>query len=101
MSGRLTVTAAVTDHAGSREIAVRGQTAKALLALVESGRKGATAADVAGWAYRFAAYCHDLKRNHGLVIRTDREPHPGGWHGRHVLESRVAILSVDGIDGDA
>ena len=30
----------------------------------------------------------------GLTIRTEREEHPGGWHGRHVLETPVRILPV-------
>lgn len=88
MSGRLRVTA----HGPGGLFSVTGQTAKALLALVEAGKTGVTAREVNSWAYRFSAYCFDLRHNHGLAIATERETHPGGWHGRHVLLSPVAIL---------
>jgi len=71
---------------------ISGQSAKALVALIEAGPKGVTAFEVASWAYRFAAYCHDLRKNYGLNIETLREAHPGGWHGRHVLRTPVKIL---------
>jgi hypothetical protein len=93
---RQTVIARIWDGPEPREIMVCGQTAKALHALVQAGAAGCTALDVAGWAYRFAAYCYELRREHGLHIRTDREQHPGGWHGRHVLETRVEIISIEG-----
>ena len=80
---------------------VRGQTAKALLALVKAGPRGVTALETATWAYRLAAYCHDLRKNYGLVIRTDREDHDGGWHGRHVLESEVQITAGEGDTSEA
>ncbi len=83
--------AVVHDNGKERFFIVRGQTAKALKALVTAGSKGCTALEVASWAYRFAAYCHDLIHKHGLKIRTDKETHVGGWHGRHVLESHVSI----------
>lgn len=73
---------------------MRGQTAKALIALVNGGDRGVTALEVATWAYRFAAYCHDLRTRYALAIRTEREEHPGGWHGRHVLETPVTIRFV-------
>ncbi len=83
-----------------RPLVVRGQTARALCALVAAGPRGVTALDVSGtWAYRFAAYCHKLRKRHGLAIRTDREPHPGGWHGRHVLETPVVIVGDAISDG--
>ena len=55
--------------------------AKALIALVCGGDRGVTALEAATWAYRLAAYCHELRTRYGLAIRTDREEHPGGWHG--------------------
>lgn len=75
---------------------VKGQTARSLLALVNAGAMGVTALEVSCWAYRFAAYCHDLRHKHGLVIDTIRETHAGGWHGRHVLRSSVEITEVRG-----
>ena len=92
--------ATVFEFGYRRSITVHGQTAKALLALVEAGLKGVTALEAASWAYRFAAYCHDLRRKHGLSIRTERESHPGGWHGRHVLDSDVRIQE-DRVEGEA
>ena len=79
---------------GDRPFIVRGQLAKALIALVSGGDCGVSALEVATWAYRFAAYCHLLRTRHGLAIRTEREEHPGGWHGRHVLETPVTIRFV-------
>ena len=73
-------------------IVVTGQVAKALEALVRCGAKGVTALEVCTWAYRFAAYVHNLRRDYGLVIETLREPHRGGWHGRYILHSPVAIV---------
>jgi hypothetical protein len=71
---------------------VTGQTAKALGALVTAGPDGRTALEVSTWAYRFGAYVHLLRRDHGLSIETVREEHEGGWHGRYVLRSRVRLL---------
>lgn len=89
---RLVLSVAVSENGKERFFTVRGQTAKALMALIRAGTKGCTALEVTSWAYRFAAYCHDLIHKHGLVIRTDKETHDGGWHGRHVLLSNVRIL---------
>ena len=74
-----------------RTATVRGQTAKALRELSKAGPQGVTAMECDTWAYRLAAYCHDLRGKHGLVIETLHENHPGGWHGRHVLQTPVAI----------
>ena len=79
---------------------VRGQTAKALLALVNAGNRGVTALEVNSWAYRFSAYCFDLRHKHGLIIETLREKHDGGWHGRHVLHTPVTLLPSDGEGGE-
>jgi hypothetical protein len=75
--------------------------ARALLALVEAGARGVTALECSTWAFRLAAYCYDLRRDHGLAIRCDREEHPGGWHGRHVLETPVKIVTVETAEGVA
>jgi len=82
---------AIGPHGG---FTVTGQTARALVALVSAGDKGITAAEVSSWALRLAAYCHDLRRKHGLSIDTIREKHAGGWHGRHVLGSPVEIVEA-------
>ena len=95
MTKRLVVTAQCHQAGEVRTFETRGQTAKALLALVTAGDKGVTASEVATWAYRLAAYRHDLKRIHGLDIITRHEEHPGGWHGRYILLTPVQIVSID------
>jgi len=94
MMARIWVEAIAYLAEGERRLIVRGQTAKALIALVNAGGYGVTALEAASWAYRFAAYCHLLRTQYGLAIRTEREEHSGGWHGRHVLETPVKILFV-------
>jgi len=81
-----------TDH----QYEVIGQCARSLLALVEAGQNGVTALEVSGWAFRLAAYCCDLRHRYGLAIRTEREEHAGGWHGRYFLETPVQIDRVEG-----
>jgi hypothetical protein len=76
------------------QFTVRGQTAKALLRLSDAGKKGVTAQEVSSWAYRFSAYCFDLRHKHGLTIVTHKEPHEGGWHGRHELTTPVTLIDV-------
>lgn len=96
MAARISVTARVISVDGERAFTVTGQTARALLALVKAGPKGCTAMEVSSWAYRFAAYAFVLIHDHGLAIVTEREDHPGGWHGRHILLDRVEIMAVAG-----
>ena len=84
-----------TTPAGKVHGHASGQAAKALVALVAAGQRGITALECDTWAYRLAAYCHALRRDWGLVIRTEREDHPGGWHGRHILETPVRIIAND------
>ena len=88
-------TASVCENDTERVIQVKGQTARALVALVEASDSGITALEVSTWAYRLAAYCHELRHRCGLSIRTEREEHPEGWHGRYVLESPVQIVRVE------
>jgi hypothetical protein len=94
MMARLYVEALALGAEGDRRFIVRGQTAKALIALVNGGDRGVTALEAANWAYRFAAYCFELRTRYSLAIHTEREEHPGGWHGRHVLQTPVKILLV-------
>ena len=80
---------------------VRGQTARALLYLVDNRWLGVTALEMSVWALRLAAYAHTLRRDHGLDIETIREGHDGasgrGWHGRYLLRSEVEVLEVTGV----
>jgi hypothetical protein len=94
MTGKLYVEAIAHTPTGDRPFTVRGQPGKALIALVNGGDRGVTALEAASWAYRFAAYCYELRTRYDLAIRTEREEHPGGWHGRHVLETPVTIRFV-------
>jgi len=76
------------------EFSVAGKDAMTLEALIETGKSGVTALELANsWALRLGAYVHDLRKL-GLDIETIREPHDdiGGWHGRYVLHSEVTIL---------
>jgi winged helix domain-containing protein len=73
---------------------VTGQTAKALMALIQAGKRGVTALECDSWAYRLGAYVHTLRRVFGLSIETVREPHDGGWHGRYVLHTPVSIMEA-------
>jgi hypothetical protein len=71
-----------------------GREAETLLMLVKAAPLGVRAYDFEGGPpFRLSAYVHDLRRM-GLVIRTDKEPHPGGLHAVYVLETAVSILSV-------
>ena len=58
-------------------IVVRGQTARALIALKKAGASGITAQEVSSWALRLAAYVMELRRC-GLDVETVRETHRGG-----------------------
>jgi len=83
-------------HGGKLYVfSVFGQQAKALKALVNAKKKGITALEVAGWAYRLASYCHILRSTHGLNIRTDKEKHESGWHARYVLQTDVTIANTE------
>lgn len=75
---------------------LKGQQAKALIALINEKERGCTALEVSCWAYRFAAYIHKLKTRHHLNILTVKEPHKNGsgWHGRYFLLDDVVILKT-------
>ncbi len=76
-----------------RVFEVRGQVARTLLALVAAQDRGCTALELSTWALRLAHYILCLRRL-GLEISTEREKHPGGWHGRYRLLSGVYILAL-------
>jgi hypothetical protein len=85
----------VTASGPGGVVKVSGQTARALLALVNAAGRGVTALEVSTWALRLAAYVHCLRRL-GIAVTMLREPHPGGWHGRYVLASPVTVQRVNG-----
>ena len=65
MSAKLYVETIVFTGEAERPFIVRGQPAKALIALVNGGDRGVTAMEVANWADRFAAYCFELHTWYG------------------------------------
>lgn len=69
-----------------------GREAETISALVNAGASGITSLETfrAGWAVRLAAYIRELRKM-GVPIRTTREPHDGGNHGRYILENHVEI----------
>ena len=75
-----------------KRLTLTGRTDETLLALVEVGPRGVTAAELSSWALRLAAYVADL-REAGFDIETRREPHAGGAHGRYVLRDGVRVLA--------
>lgn len=85
----------VTASGPGGVVTVSGQTARALLALVNAAGRGVTALEVSTWALRLAAYVHSL-RQLGIAVTMLRETHPGGWHGRYVLASPVTVQRVNG-----
>ncbi|HZQ01366.1 MAG TPA: hypothetical protein VFB13_17610 [Reyranella sp.] len=101
MTARLFVEAVAYLPEGERRFIVRGQTAKALIALAASVVRGVAELEMSNWVFGFAAYCHLLKRDFGLSIRTDPENHKSGWHDRHVLETPVRIVLVADPEQDA
>ena len=73
---------------------VKGREAWTLKALIEAGQFGVTPHERP--APRWSSYVHRL-RNRGLSIETRREGHAGayaGRHGRYVLKTPLALLSV-------
>jgi len=83
----------VRAKVGDREINCNGREAQSLLALIAAGNAGITSLDMgrAGWAIRLAAYIGDLRKM-GVAIRTDRERHVGGNHGRYTLTEPIKIV---------
>jgi hypothetical protein len=91
---RMVVEAQVQHADAQRRITVNGKEAETLVALVRQ-KPGVSGWDFPGGPpYRLGAYVHDLRHKFGLSIRTDNEPHAGGWHARYVLLSDVEIIAI-------
>jgi hypothetical protein len=85
----------IARTADGHPIVATGREAETLIRLVERGAQGVRAYDFPGGPpFRLAAYICDL-RAMGLAISMASEPHAGGWHGRYVLETPVAISRVE------
>lgn len=97
MSHKKSVTFKAWFNGEAKIFQVRGQVARTITALAIAGKEGVTALEISTWALRLGAYIHDLRRDCGLDIETQREPHDdeGGWHGRYVLITPVEILEAE------
>lgn len=66
---------------------------KQVLARLNQGSM--TARDAIGMVppcWRLAARIDELRNKHGVAVRMDYEPHPGGRHARYTLEQRELEL---------
>jgi hypothetical protein len=91
----------LTEADGStRRFSTCGRFAMTLKALIEAGAEGVTSMTLAqSWAIRTSHYVYRLRRDHGLMIETIKEPHDGefaGHHARYVLHDRVRVVD-DGV----
>jgi len=85
----------VVVEVDGRPLRVIGREAETLLLLVDRGARGVAAYDFAGGPpFRLPAYVFALRRL-GVLIRTDREPHATGSHGRFTLEGPVRLVEVE------
>lgn len=100
------VAVAANPDGTERRFSVGGQVARTLKALIHAGPRGVTSLDIAGtWALRTSHYIFVLRREHGLNIAMDREPHEGpagaGWHGRYRLLTPVRLMEESERDREA
>jgi len=89
---KLTATFSLQKSGTTKTIALKGQTAKTLIALIKAKQKGCTALEISIWALRLSGYIHILRTKYCLNILTKKEPHDGGSHGRYFLLDEVDIL---------
>ncbi len=84
----------LTENDGAeRTIIVGGRLAWALVELIRAGKVGLTAITAPG--PRWSGYIHRLRRDFGIDIETETEPHGGpfsGHHARYHLRSRVHMI---------
>ena len=92
MTRRDPIAVIVGNDADARPLRLTGRYAQTLRALIEAGDRGVTALEISTWALRLSHYVFVLRREHGLEIEMQREPHDGGWHGRYFLRTPVCIL---------
>ena len=91
---KLTAKFRLNKNSQIREFVLNGRDCQALIALVEAKQKGVTALGISSWALRLSAYIFNLRKECGLDIITNTEPHDGGHHGRYTLQDDVKILEV-------
>jgi len=94
--GGFTTFELVEADGSTRTFGTCGRFAQMLRALIEAGESGVTSLTLSqSWAVRVSHYVFRLRRDHNLLIETQREEHGGpfeGHHGRYVLRSRVRVI---------
>jgi hypothetical protein len=94
-SNKFTVRFRIIRNNKSLDCVVKGRPAETLFHLHKHGKRGITAAEMGGWAYRLASYVHKLRwASYHLEISTKKELHKGGFHARYFLDDAVEIISV-------
>lgn len=97
MSKRYTITFKALFDGKAKFYEVKGKAARTLHALTIANSCGITAFELSGtWAFRLAAYVHDLRQGYGMDIKTLREEHEDGWHARYVLITPIEITDIEG-----
>jgi hypothetical protein len=91
---KLTAKFQLNKNSQEKVFVLNGRDAQTLIALVEAKQKGTTALEISSWALRLSAYIFNLRKECGLDIITNTEPHDGGHHGRYILQDDVKILKV-------
>lgn len=91
---KLTAKFQLNKNSQEKVFVLNGRDCQTLIALVEAKQKGTTALEISSWALRLSAYIFNLRKECGLDIITNTEPHDGGHHGRYVLQDDVRILEV-------
>lgn len=81
-----------------RLIGCAGRIRQTLEALIEAGERGTTSLEMSSWALRLGHFVFVLRRQHGLMISTEREGHDigeiSGFHARYRLLSKVRALDA-------
>jgi len=91
---KLTAKFQLNKNSQEKVFVLNGRDAQTLIALVEAKQQGTTALEISSWALRLSAYIFNLRKECGLDIITNTEPHDGGHHGRYILRDEIKILEV-------
>ncbi len=91
---KLTAKFRLNKNSQEKVFVLNGRDAQTLIALVEAKQKGTTALEISCWALRLSAYIFNLRKECGLDIITNTEPHEGGHHGRYILQDDIQILEI-------
>ena len=91
---KLTAKFQLNKNSQEKVFVLNGRDCQTLIALVEAKQQGTTALEISSWALRLSAYIFNLRKECGLDIITNTEPHDGGHHGRYFLQDDIKILEV-------